>query len=435
MYATRCLECFAEKSDARICSTCGFDERVEESPIRLPRRHVLNQQYLLGKVLGKPGGFGISYLALDLHLNIKLAIKEFFPTHLIARAQDGKSVVPNDPKQKDIYHEGLQGFLKEAQTLARFDHANVVRVRNYFEANGTAYLVMDYYEGLNISEWMHTNGLFSEQSAIQLMMPILDGLREVHRSGILHRDIKPENIYIAQNNRPILLDFGAARAAVGAKSQNMSVVLTPGFAPMEQYAASGKQGAWTDIYACGATLYYMVTGRIPIEAMDRLDEDALPSPQQIRPEISKTFSDILLNSLALKPEARPQTILAFQDALLALLQGKSSDEILPQMDAKPEKEVFAHEKLGAPSKTMPLKKPLRTMTCSSCNGINEIPEGGLLDQMRCGNEACGMLLLPRPSIVVRCSNASCQSLNRVDATVSLALAQCGKCQQMLSTHP
>lgn len=415
MYETLCMACFNEKGNTTLCPHCGFEEQVAEPHIRLPRRMVLNGQYLLGKVLGKPGGFGISYLALDLHLNIKLAIKEFFPTHLIGRGADRYQVIPNDPSHAAVYEEGLQGFLKEARTLARFDHANVVRVRNYFEANGTAYLVMDYYEGFNISEWMETNGLFTETAALQLMMPVLDGLREVHRNGILHRDIKPENIYLANGNRPILLDFGAARAAVGAKSQNMSVVLTPGFAPMEQYASSSKQGAWTDVYACGATLYYMTTGRIPAEAMDRLDEDPLVPPRTLRPELSEAFNRVILKAIALKPEDRPQTVAAFQDLLHEALGNAVSNA---SASAEP---VSADN-----------EPPLRTLTCPSCGGLNRVPKGATLEQIRCGHDSCGALLLPRPSVVLRCPNNTCKALNRLDATKLPAYAKCAKCRTSLA---
>ena len=254
-YENMCMGCMKEKGVASVCPQCGYDESVPPGPLALPVRTILNRQFVVGRVLGKPGGFGVTYLGWDVTLETRVAVKEFLPRELAARSTDRVSVIPYSREEGESFRFGLKQFLQEARTLARFDHANVVRVRTFFEENDTAYLVMDYYEGTSLNRYLEQKGgRIPEKLALNIMMPILDGLREVHEKGFLHRDIKPHNIYLTQRARPILLDFGAARFAMGERSRSLSVLLTPGYAPYEQYHKKGRQGLWTDIYACGATL-------------------------------------------------------------------------------------------------------------------------------------------------------------------------------------
>ncbi|MBL7979033.1 MAG: protein kinase [Bacteroidetes Order II. Incertae sedis bacterium] len=401
-----CPGCFTPKGNTAICPLCGFDERIQDSHSRLPYRTLLQGQYVLGRILGKPGGFGITYLGYDQNLNLKLAIKEFFPPHLVLRAYDRHSVVADSPANEGIFREGLAGFLKEARTLARFDHMNVVRVRNYFEANGTAYLVMDYYEGFNLSEVMAKRGLFSEAEAIKLMIPVLDGLRTVHENGILHRDIKPENVYLAAGNRPILLDFGAARAAVGVKSQNMTMVLTPGFAPIEQYASNARQGPYSDIYAAGATLYYLTTGRIPTEATNRVGQETIVPPKSWQSALSASFNEVVLEAMALKAEERPQTAQELLDRLFDILEKRNRPAT------------------GAAVKTTEPESGVRLMTCPACDAVNRLPENAVLDQVCCGQ--CGSFLLPRPHLFAACPK--CHTINQLPASPKPRNAWCGVCK-------
>lgn len=404
-----CPGCFTPKGTAAVCPLCGFDERVQDSHSRLPYWTLLQGQYVLGRILGKPGGFGITYLGYDQHLNLKLAIKEFFPPHLVLRAHDRRNVVADSPANESVFREGLVGFLKEARTLARFDHTNVVRVRNYFEANGTAYLVMDYYDGFNLSEVMSKRGVFAEKEAIKLMIPVLDGLRTVHQNGILHRDIKPENVYLAGGNRPLLLDFGAARAAVGAKSQNMTMVLTPGFAPIEQYASNARQGPYSDIYAVGATLYYLTTGRVPTEATSRVGQETIVPPKSWQSGLSEAFNRVVLRAMALKAEERPQTAQEMLDQLFDLLEDKQENASSNHTPKSTD---------GAPG---------RLMTCPGCESVNRLPEGAVIDQVCCGQ--CGEVLLPRPYLYVTCSN--CSNINKVPGTPRPQKAWCGACKSVL----
>ena len=277
-----CPGCFAHKDPANPCPHCGYDERAPRPPLLLPLRTLLLGQYLVGRVLGKPGGFGITYLGWDLALERRIAIKEFLPRELAGRAADHATVTPHSAEDDEVFRYGLGQFLREARTLAQLDHPNIVRVLQVFEANATAYLVMEYYEGLTLAEHLERQGgpgggRVPEETAKQLLRPVLDGLRAVHAKGFLHRDIKPQNIYLARTEgggvRPILLDFGAARQAVGERTQSVSVLGTPGYAPFEQYNSRGQQGAWSDIYAAGAVLYRMVTGVAPPPSSDRMADD------------------------------------------------------------------------------------------------------------------------------------------------------------------
>jgi formylglycine-generating enzyme required for sulfatase activity len=351
---TLCPSCFKEKGALTTCPLCAYVEEVARQPLLLAQRTILDGKYLVGRPLGKPGGFGITYLALDLNLNTRVAIKEYLPRELAGRDTDRRTVMPHSREDQELFSFGLGQFLQEARTLARFSHPNVVRVRSFFEENGTAYLVMDYYEGMTLAEYQQQQGgRLPEKQALDIMMPILDGLREVHEEGFLHRDIKPQNIYLAKGKNgvsPILLDFGAARFAMGERSRSLSVVLTPGFAPFEQYHKKGNQGAWTDIYACAATLYHLVTGTVPPEATERKDEDELVAPKTLVPALSDSFTQGLLAGLAVRPEERPQSVRAFQDLLLGSGAKDEEKPLVGQPGPEPETEA-------APVKPQAEKEP------------------------------------------------------------------------------
>jgi serine/threonine protein kinase/uncharacterized protein YecT (DUF1311 family) len=312
---TLCPGCFEDKAAQAVCPHCGYDESEHRGPLVLPHRTLLQGQYLIGRVLGKPGGFGMTYLAFDTRLETRVAIKEYLPRDLAGREAGQITIGAHSREDAELFRYGLEQFLHEARTLAKFDHAHVVRVRHVFEENGTAYLVMDYYEGLTLAEYLHRNGRIPERTALDILMPILDGLREVHGKGFIHRDIKPQNIYLTRQGRPILLDFGTARLAMAERSRSLSVVLTPGYAPFEQYHRKGEQGPWTDVYACAAVLYQMVTGEVPPEAAERTDEDPLVAPRSLVPDLSPRISEAILHGMAMDYRRRPQTIAAFQDRL------------------------------------------------------------------------------------------------------------------------
>lgn len=312
-----CPGCFAEKGSVAVCPFCGYDEAERRTPLVLPHRTVLNGQFVVGKVLGKPGGFGITYLGWDINLATPVAVKEYLPRDYAGRDSDHASVMAHSREDASLFRFGLEQFLLEARTLARFDHPNVVRTRSFFEQNGTAYLVMDYLQGVNLSEYLIARGgRLSEQQAGEIMLPILNGLQEVHAKGFLHRDIKPQNIYVTSTGRPILLDFGAARQAMGERSRSLSVVLTPGFSPYEQYHRRGEQGPWTDIYALAATYYYLLTGHAPPDAPERVATDELIPLNNLVPEASTGLNAAIMQALSLEASERPQDVFMFRDLVL-----------------------------------------------------------------------------------------------------------------------
>ena len=310
---TICPSCFDEKDDAALCPGCGFDETKRSGSLFLPYRTVLNDQYILGKELGKPGGFGIVYLAKHLLLESMVAIKEFIPSSIAGRGTDGVSIALHSRDYKENFNNGLQKFLEEGRVLEQLDHQNVVRIKTLFKANGTGYLVMNYQQGISLSEYVKENGgKISERETVDLLQPMLDGLEEVHKKKLLHRDINPQNIYITEDKRPILLDFGAARDAM---ESDLSVILTPGFAPFEQYDRQGEQGAWTDMYATAATAYFMVTGKRPQDAVQRNVKDELIAPDKLVSGLSTLFCNALMNALEKEPAKRPQSVSEFRDML------------------------------------------------------------------------------------------------------------------------
>lgn len=327
--ADLCLGCMGTKGDNVVCPLCGYNEDDGSSPLVLSPRTLLNQQYLIGRVLGSPGGFGITYLAWDVRLERKVAIKEYLPREWASRDANHSTVVPHSRDAGEYFRFGLDQFLTEARLLAKFDdHPNVVRVRTFFAENDTGYMVMDYYQGMTLAEYLaQQGGKLPPETVLAIILPLLSGLREVHEHGVLHRDIKPQNIYLTEQGRPLLLDFGAARVAIRERTQSLSVVLTEGFAPHEQYDSHGKQGPWTDLYACAATIYLMLTGSMPPPGWKRVGRDELVPIDLLVPGVPPGLRVGVMQALSIEPERRPQNVRAFQ----ALLSG----EIQPQFTIPP----------------------------------------------------------------------------------------------------
>ncbi|WP_052692022.1 bifunctional serine/threonine-protein kinase/formylglycine-generating enzyme family protein [Teredinibacter purpureus] len=271
--------------------------------------HALQPGYMLGeyqieKLLGE-GGFGLTYLAVDTNVKRKVAIKEYMPSDFAWR-KDGTTVVAKTQDTENDYRWGLDAFLKESQTVAKFDDPNIVRVHRFFQANGTAYLVMEYCEGGCLSDRFSKGNSLSEEAVRSILTPIMNGLQLVHDAGVLHRDIKPDNIMFRTDGTPVLIDFGAARQAIGAKSRSITTIISPGYAPREQYASKGQMGAYTDIYALAAVAYACLTGGEPEDAMDRMDNDTTVKFGE-RPGASAFLKSIDWG-LAMSPSARPQTL-------------------------------------------------------------------------------------------------------------------------------
>ncbi len=272
------------------------------------------QEYRIESTLGV-GGFGLTYLATDTNLNLKIALKEYLPGDLALRRED-QSIAPKSDGDVDTFKWGLERFLDESRTLASFRHPNIVRVMRFFQANQTAYMVMEFVAGQQLSDWVRARRPVDEAGLRGLLLPLLDGLGVVHDSGFLHRDIKPGNIFMREDGSPVLLDFGSARQA-GASE--LTAIVTPGYAPLEQYHTHGKQGPWSDIYALGGVLYWLVTGNKPVEAAARVRND--PMPSAIQAGDRGRYSEALLTSIdwMLIPaeDQRPQSV----NEIKAVLQG------------------------------------------------------------------------------------------------------------------
>lgn len=328
-HSQRCMGCMEEKGNLETCPYCGFIEgSVALSPQHLKPGTLLQGKYLVGLALGQ-GGFGITYLGWDINLKLKLAIKEFLPQELASRTAGLSEVsIYTSSSYQDQFEYGLEKFLQEAQTLAQFEgHPNIVSVRDFFRENNTAYIVMSYVEGVTLKELLANSGNSMEvEQSLAIIMPVLDALAEVHAVGMLHRDVSPDNIFINRKGQTILIDFGAARQAIGEKGRSLSIILKPGFAPEEQYRSRGQQGPWTDIYAAGITFYNMITGKMPPESLDRLAEDTLIPPSKLGVQIDTDLESALMKALAVKAEERFQTVRDFQNALLGKAAAAAPDK-------------------------------------------------------------------------------------------------------------
>ena len=284
----------------------------------LPEGYSL-QEYRIDSTLGV-GGFGLTYLATDSNLNLKVAIKEYLPSELASRCDD-QSVKPKSNKQTDTFKWGLDRFLDESRTLASFRHPNIVRVMRFFQANQTAYMVMEFVAGQSLSEWVRTRRPVEDAAVRGILLPLLEGLSVVHKSGYLHRDIKPGNIFIRDDGSPVLLDFGSARMV--GQGAELTAIVTPGYAPLEQYHSHGKQGPWSDLYALGGVLYWLVTGSKPIEAAARVRTDPMP-PAAKACDPARYSPDLLaiIDWMLVPPEdRRPQSV---ADVVAALRPGGDS---------------------------------------------------------------------------------------------------------------
>jgi serine/threonine protein kinase len=272
-------------------------------------------EYKLSAVLGV-GGFGITYLARDTLLEKDVAIKEFFPAGDVARVDNTTVAITNTERTED-YQSGLDRFLKEARTLAGFSHPNIIRVNRYFKAHGTGYMVMDYEEGESLKTWLEKHPLPTEAEIKALLGPILSGLAKVHDAGFLHRDIKPDNIFLRKDGTPVLLDFGSARATKGPTMRTLTALVTPGYAPFEQYTTKSNQGPWSDIYALGGVAFFAVTGENPPDALSRMREDNVADIlARAHGRHSSGFLDAIAWALNLDEKLRPQTIAQWRSRIL-----------------------------------------------------------------------------------------------------------------------
>jgi serine/threonine protein kinase len=340
---TLCLACLHAGGPSAICAACGFDERAAvSSPLHLPPRTILHGQYLLGRALGQ-GGFGVTYLAWDLNLEMPVAIKEFLPTDFASRASAQLQVTPYGEDGAANFALGLDAFEGEARALARCNALpGVVDVLGYFRENGTGYIVMHYMRGRTFRDHLRARGRplpFEEAAAI--VRPVLDALQEVHRLGLVHRDISPDNIYICDSGRVCLLDFGAARNAVRDRSKSLSVQFKIGYTPEEQYRRHGEQGPWTDVYAAAATFYRAITGSPPPSSLDRLTRDQLRPPGALGVAMPRQAERALMRALAVQSSHRYRTVAEFSADLALPVPIAPGPPIVPGSPESPGQPVLA----------------------------------------------------------------------------------------------
>ena len=315
-----CINCMQERrSPDGICEFCGFDVRTFE----LPRHHmrpftILAGKYLIGNAIGE-GGFGITYIGMDLNLEVKVAIKEYYPQGAAVRdCRTNDSTVWSYSKSTQVFfEEGREKFINEAKTIAKFRNVpEIVGVIDFFRENQTAYIVMEYLDGQTLKQYLKVKGgKIPADELLRMMKPLIASLGKLHAQGLIHRDISPDNIMIMKDGSIKILDFGGARDFVSQNGKSMSVLVKHGYAPEEQYRSRGDQGPWTDVYALCATMYRCITGKIPPEALDRLYEDELKPISSFGVNCPKCIEQAITKGLSVRKDGRYQSMEELYDAL------------------------------------------------------------------------------------------------------------------------
>ena len=320
MAIRRCMGCMSTyEAIDEMCPFCGY---IEGTPAKeayhIKPGSLLHDRYTVGRAIGF-GGFGITYIAWDNKLMQKVAIKEYMPSEYATRVPGNLTVTIYDGERYTEFMTGLQKFLDEAQRLAKFQNVpGIVRILDCFSENLTAYIVMEYLDGMTLKQYLAEHGgKLPYEEAVEFILPVLAALQAVHKEGIIHRDISPDNIFITEDGEVKLLDFGAARYASTGYSKSLSVILKPGYAPAEQYLSHGEQGPWSDVYATAATLYRMITGIVPEEALERKEKDSLKPPSALGAKLPKNAEKAILNALNVRVENRTASAEEFEAQLLS----------------------------------------------------------------------------------------------------------------------
>ncbi len=314
----KCYYCFSNIGENGKCLTCGYDiSAYEPKAYHLPIGTAVGGRYIIGAVIGE-GGFGITYSAFDKKMNARCAVKEYYPRQISGRGStdEERTRVFSISGMEHDYAAGLERFQNEAKQLAKFDGIrNIVNVKNYISENGTGYIIMNYVSGISLKNVLEQRGgKLPADETFSLIEPLLRAISVIQRDGIIHRDISPDNIMYSEDKTLVLIDFGSAREYDSEKS--MSVILKHGYAPPEQYSSVGKQGPWTDIYSVCATIYRMLTGTVPDEAMDRIDGTAaVKKPSELGVKLPHYREEALMKGLELEIEKRWQTADEFYTAL------------------------------------------------------------------------------------------------------------------------
>ena len=314
-----------------VCAKCGFDMNgYTVMPHHLVPGTLVKQRYKIGRVLGE-GGFGITYIGIDTVLNLKVAIKEFYMSGYVNRNHDASpNVFATLGTHRDTFEKNREKFLNEARVLAQFyGEAGIVGVRDFCEENGTAYIIMDFLNGVDLKTYLEQKGRLAPEEAVKLLMPVMTSLQHVHAEGIIHRDISPDNIMVMEDGSTKLLDFGAAREISQTDIKSLSVILKPGYAPEEQYRSKGRQGPWTDVYALAATLYKCIVGATPDDAMERMYRDRLPSPAAADAVCPIAISNVIIKGLAVRQADRYQDVASFLADLKTAMDDPNNAELAP----------------------------------------------------------------------------------------------------------
>lgn len=314
---TRCQFCMKEYDERFVvCPHCGgILTKDAKEPYQLSPGTVLQKRYIIGAVIDY-GGFSTVYKAWDDVLHVVVAIKEYYPAGLVQRVPGQLDVLPFSGHEKE-FEKGIYRFLSEARNTNKLaKNRNIVNMQTFFEANGTAYIVMEYLDGCSLSKYLeeHEDKVNSD-IAVNILLSVIAALRDVHREGIVHRDISPSNIFLCKDGTVKLIDFGAAKFPGEDDDIAGSIELKPGYAPPEQYQLQSEHGPWTDIYALGATLYKAVTGEIPEESTNRIIDDELKSPREIDKSIPAFLDKTLMKAMALVPELRFKNVDQFERAI------------------------------------------------------------------------------------------------------------------------
>ena len=321
----RCAACMGELNSEDAKCTCGYDNSTCYNPPHcLQIGGVLSDEYVIGKVIGE-GGFGITYVGWDKGLDIKVAIKEYFLSGCSSRNTTVSSdITTSTVEDGELFEKHKLKFVNEAKVLAGFQKENgIVSVYRFFRENNTAYIVMEYVEGITLKEYLKKRGTLTVDETIGMLGPVMRSLAKIHEKNLIHRDISPDNIMITSSGLGKLIDFGAAReSSFGNKS--LSVVLKHGYAPVEQYQSHGVQGPWTDVYALSATIYRCITGKIPMEAIERMTGEQISTLKDFVPNCNPYVDSVIMKGLSVSKDDRYQTIGELKDALMeALNKGNS----------------------------------------------------------------------------------------------------------------
>ena len=324
MQINRCWNCMEDLGERDCCPNCGFDpEKQENAAFALRPNTILHGKYLVGNVLGQ-GGYGITYIGLDLALELKVAIKEYYPAGKAMRNNEKGNALywRKSDSPEESWRNGCIQFLSEARKMARINSIpEIVSVRDTFEENNTAYIVMDYVPGMTMKEYLKKNGLLTFEECVKLLSPVIDGLDKVHRQGLIHRDISPDNLMLTPEKKVYLLDLGAAKDMKDKIGGDVSASKR-GFSPIEQDTSTGSIGPWTDVYALAATIYYCVYGKLIPSSMKRYEQDTLSFSGKAKKPLTNKQIAVLKKALAIQQEGRYQSVKEMLTALQEACESK-----------------------------------------------------------------------------------------------------------------